>query len=85
MPENKHLKFLLTVAYLALGGAALWLALHFLLPWTLPFLLALLLAALLERPVTFFMDRLGGSGAVHGSVAARSGRRALFVRLAALV
>ena len=28
---------------------------------------------------------LGGSGAVHGSVAARSGRRALFVRLAALV
>ena len=50
MPENKHLKFLLTVAYLALGGAALWLALHF--------LLALLLAALLERPVTFFMDRL---------------------------
>ena len=58
MPENKHLKFLLTVAYLALGGAALWLALHFLLPWTLPFLLALLLAALLERPVTFFMDRL---------------------------
>ena len=87
MPENKHLKFLLTVAYLALGGAALWLALHFLLPWTLPFLLALLLTG---TPGDFFYGpaapaALGGSGAVHGSVAARSGRRALFVRLAALV
>lgn len=58
MPENKHLRFLLYVSYAALGGLALWLVLHFLLPWTLPFLIALALCALLERPVRFLMDRL---------------------------
>lgn len=58
MPENKHLRFLLTLLYLALGAAGTWLGLRFLLPWLLPFLIALCLAALLERPVVFLMNRL---------------------------
>lgn len=58
MPEQKRRGVLLTAAYLALGGALLWLLLQFLLPWTLPFWIALGLAALLERPVCILTDRL---------------------------
>lgn len=59
MPENKHLRFLLKLFYLLLGALGAWILLTVLLPWLLPFLLALALAALLERPVTFLMDRAG--------------------------
>lgn len=58
MPENKHLRLLLTLLYLALGLLGLWLGLRFLLPWLLPFLIALALAALLEKPVRFLIHRL---------------------------
>ena len=58
MPENKHLRFLLTLLYIVLGVLGAWLFLRFLLPWLLPFLIALCLAALLERPVLFLMNRL---------------------------
>lgn len=51
MPENRHLRFLLKLFYIALGVAGGWLFLTVLLPWILPFLLALGLSWLLERPV----------------------------------
>ena len=58
MQPDKHLRFLVTAAEVALGGLTLWLILRFLLPWTLPFLIALALSALLERPVRFLTTRL---------------------------
>lgn len=58
MPENKHLRFLLKLLYVLLGGLGLWLFLRIVLPWLLPFLFALALAWLMERPVTFLMKRL---------------------------
>lgn len=51
MSENRLTKHLLTLFYLALGAAALWLFFAVLLPWLLPFLIALGLAWLLEKPV----------------------------------
>lgn len=57
MPENRHLKLLLRLAYLALGLAGAWLFLTVLLPLILPFLLALGLSWLLERPVVGLMRR----------------------------
>lgn len=51
MPESKHLKLLLTLLYLALAAAALWLFFAILFPWLLPFFIALGLAWILERPV----------------------------------
>lgn len=59
MPENKHLRFLLILLYLALGVLGLWLSLTYLLPWLLPLLVALALAALLERPVRALSGQFG--------------------------
>ncbi|NCB64405.1 MAG: AI-2E family transporter, partial [Clostridia bacterium] len=68
MPENKHLRFLLTLLYTVLGILGAWLAFRFLLPWLLPFLIALCLAALLEKPVLFLMRRLKLSRWVSSAV-----------------
>lgn len=57
MPENKHLRFLLKLFYLALGVAGGWLFLSVLLPWLLPFLIALGLSLLLERPTALLTRR----------------------------
>lgn len=57
MPENRHVRFLLTLLYLALFILGGWLFLRVLLPWVLPFLLALGLAWLLERPVCGLVRR----------------------------
>lgn len=40
MPENKHLRLLLVLLYIALGTLGLWLTARFLVPWLLPFLIA---------------------------------------------
>ncbi len=58
MPENKHLRLLLRLAYAALAAAGLWLAVRFLLPWLLPFLAAWGLASLLEPAVVLLTSRL---------------------------
>ena len=58
MPENKHLRLLLVLLYIALGALGLWLTARFLVPWLLPFLIAWALAALLEPPVCLCMDGL---------------------------
>ena len=58
MPENKHLRLLLVLLYIALGALGLWLTARFLVPWLLPFLIAWALAALLEPPVRLCMDGL---------------------------
>lgn len=55
MDPQKHLRFLLFLAYIALVLAALL----FLLPGLLPFLLALLLACLLEPPVRLLTGKTG--------------------------
>lgn len=55
MPENKHLRLLLILLYIALGVLGLWLSVRFLVPWLLPFLIALALSTLLEPAVTACM------------------------------
>lgn len=57
MSESKHMKFLLTLFYLALVAAALWLFWGVLLPWLLPFFIALGLAWLLEGPVSLLVHK----------------------------
>lgn len=59
MPENRHLRFLLRLAYAGLLSGGLWLAGRVLLPWLLPFLAALGLSALLEPGIRFLSRRLG--------------------------
>lgn len=55
-PNHPH-RFLLFLLYGALALAAIWLALHYLLPWTLPFLLALALAGAVQRPAEWLAQR----------------------------
>ncbi len=57
MSESKHLKLLLTLFYLAVTAAALWLFFGVLFPWLLPFFIALGLAWLLERPVQLLVRK----------------------------
>ncbi|MGI5970463.1 MAG: sporulation integral membrane protein YtvI [Oscillospiraceae bacterium] len=65
MPENKHLRLLLCLLYIALGMAGLWVFLKFLLPWTLPFLISLVLA----RSVQPLIRRLSSGGHLPRSLA----------------
>ena len=57
MPENKHLRFFVRLAYVLLALTTAWLGLRFLLPWLLPFLLALGMSALMEPPVQLLTGR----------------------------
>lgn len=59
LPENRHLRLLLTLLYILLGLAALWLGLHYLLPWFLPFLIGLALAGAIQRPAAWLSRRCG--------------------------
>lgn len=56
--ENRHLRFLLRLAYAVLLVGGLWLAGRVALPWLLPFLAALGLSALLEPGIRFLTGRL---------------------------
>ncbi|MBQ3404609.1 MAG: sporulation integral membrane protein YtvI [Oscillospiraceae bacterium] len=53
MPENKQLKYLISLSFIALVFLAAWIIIRFLLPWVLPFLLAGVIAALIERPIRY--------------------------------
>ena len=57
MPENRHIKNLLVLVYLFVGGLGLWVFFAVLLPWLLPFLIALALAWLMERPVRLLVRK----------------------------
>lgn len=57
MPENKHLKALITIAYILLGFALLWVAVKYILPWFAPFILAFFTAALLNPSVNRLCER----------------------------
>lgn len=58
MPENKHLRFLLSLLYVGLAVLGGWLTATFFFPWFLPLLIALALSAILESPIRFLSDRL---------------------------
>ena len=58
MPENRHLRFVLILFYIALGAAGACLFFGYLFKWLLPFLIALITAAALQRPTAFLTGRL---------------------------
>ncbi len=58
MAENKHIRFFVTLLYIALGLLGLWLAFKYALPWLAPFILAFLFSRIIERPVSFFEKKL---------------------------
>ncbi len=58
MPENKHLRFFITLLYLLLALFALWLIFKYALVWVAPFLLAFIISRIIEHPVSFFQKRL---------------------------
>lgn len=57
MPENRHVKHLLILVYLFVGGLGIWFFFSVLLSWLLPFLIALALAWLIERPVRLLVRK----------------------------
>ena len=58
MPENKHLRFFLTILYIALGILGLWFFFSFAFIWFLPFIIAFVVSRIIERPVSFFKEKL---------------------------
>ena len=58
MPENKHLRFFLTILYVLLGILGLWFFFKFAFLWFLPFIIAFVASRIIERPVTFFKEKL---------------------------
>lgn len=58
MPENKHLRFLLSLFYILLGAVAAYLAAKYLLRWLLPFVIAFVAASLLRKPVAYLTGKL---------------------------
>ncbi len=58
MPENKHLRFFLTILYIALGILGLWFFFNYAFIWFLPFIIAFAVSRIIERPVSFFKEKL---------------------------
>ncbi len=58
MPENKHLRFFLSLLYIALGLFLFWLIFKYALGWLAPFIIAFIFSRLIEKPVGFFEKRL---------------------------
>lgn len=58
MTENKHIRILLYLFYIALALFGLWFCFKFALPWLAPFILAFVFSRIIEKPVTFFEKKL---------------------------
>ncbi len=58
MPENKHLRFFLTLLYIALGVVVLWGLFKFALPILAPFIIAFIISRIITAPVTFLEKKL---------------------------
>ncbi|MBE6936318.1 MAG: sporulation integral membrane protein YtvI [Ruminococcaceae bacterium] len=58
MPENRHLRFLLTLLYIILGVLGAYLTVRYLLRWLLPFAIAFLAASILRKPVMLLTKKL---------------------------
>lgn len=58
MKENKHIRFFLTLLYIALAIFALWLVFKYALKWFAPFIIAFIASKIIARPVSFLKERL---------------------------
>ncbi len=58
MSENKHVNFFLTILYILLGIAGLWVIFNYAIPWLAPFILAFVFSRIIEYPVSFFEKKL---------------------------
>ncbi len=67
MPQNKHLRALLWLAYGAAGALLFFIAMKYLLPWFAPFLLAFLTAASIEPVIRYLIHKFNIS---HGFASA---------------
>lgn len=58
MPENRHLRFFLSLFYIALGLLALWLVFNYALGWLAPFIIAFIVSRIIEPPVKLLKEKL---------------------------
>ena len=58
MPENRHLRFFLSLFYIALGLLALWLVFNYALGWLAPFIIAFIVSRIIEQPVKLLKEKL---------------------------
>jgi sporulation integral membrane protein YtvI len=58
MPENRHLRRLVIILYIALGVLAAYLVVKYVLKWLLPFIIAFVVALILRRPTAFITKKL---------------------------
>ncbi|MEG2571308.1 MAG: hypothetical protein RSA70_07730, partial [Clostridia bacterium] len=68
MPENKHLRFFVTLIYIALGLFLLWFVFKYALGWIAPFIVAFILSRLIDWPVTFCTNKLHIPRAISSGV-----------------
>jgi len=55
--ENRHLRFFLTIVYIALAILSLWFIFNYAIGWLAPFIIAFIASRIIEYPVKFFRQK----------------------------
>ena len=58
MQYSKHVRFFLTLLYIALGALAVWLVFKYALKWFAPFIIAFVASKIIEKPTDFLKEKL---------------------------